>query len=96
MPFLCKSLRIRLETLSSPDFLSGMSSPTIPTWDIDFFPIEQRLRALPTQAPIDLDFTGRPVVAAIYTISGLLMRILGPVYWAAVIVLFVYAELFTS
>jgi len=96
MPFLCKSLRIRLETLSAPDFLSGMSSPTIPTSEIDFFLIEQRLRAFPTQAAIDLDFTGRPVIAALYAISGLLMRILGPAYWAAIVVLFVYAELFTS
>jgi hypothetical protein len=73
-----------------------MWSPTIPTSETDFFLIEEGLRAFPTQTPVDLDFTGRPVIAALYTISGLVMRILGPAYWAAIIILFVYAELFTN
>lgn len=58
-----------------------------------FFDAERDLWAFPTRRPIDLDLTDRPLIAALYTISGLLMRILGPAFWAAIVVLFLYAEL---
>ena len=60
-----------------------------------FFDVERDLWAFPTRRPIDIGFTDRPFTAALYRISGLLMRILGPTYWAAIVVLFIYAELFT-
>ena len=73
-----------------------LTSETTLASETDSFLIEQGLRAFPTRAPIDLDFTGRPVIAALYMISGLVMRVLGPAFWAAIIILFVYAELFTG
>ena len=62
---------------------------------LSFFDAERDLWAFPTRRPIELDLTDRPLIAALYTISGLLMRALGLMYWAAIIVLFIYAEIFT-
>jgi len=42
-----------------------------------------------------LDFTDHPFIALLYDISGALMELLGPMFWAALIVLFIQAELFT-
>ena len=61
-----------------------------------FFDAERDLWAFPTRRPIDVDLADRPLIAALYTISGLVMRILGQAYWAAIIILFLYAELFTN
>ncbi|HEX3863230.1 MAG TPA: hypothetical protein VHY35_16215 [Stellaceae bacterium] len=42
-----------------------------------------------------VDFSDQPGIASLYTISNTLMDILGPVFWAALIVLLIQAELFT-
>jgi hypothetical protein len=57
--------------------------------DPDSFPF-------PTSRAREVDFSDRPVIALLYTISGVLLESLGPMFWAALIVLFTQAELFTS
>jgi hypothetical protein len=42
------------------------------------------------------DFTDQPKIALLYAITGSLMELLGPVFWAALIVLWVRAELLTG
>jgi hypothetical protein len=42
------------------------------------------------------DFTDRPEIALLYAITGGLMELLGPAFWAALIVLWVRAELLTG
>ena len=46
--------------------------------------------------PIAIDFSDRPTLALLYALSGWLMNFLGPMFWAALIVAFLYAEMFTS
>jgi hypothetical protein len=41
------------------------------------------------------DFPDQPEIAVLYAITGWLMELLGPIFWAALIVLFVQAELLT-
>jgi hypothetical protein len=41
------------------------------------------------------DFTDQPGIALLYAITGCLMELIGPAFWAALIVLFVQAEFFT-
>jgi len=55
--------------------------------DPEFFPVN-RVR--------EVDFSDQPKIAQLYAISGVLMNVLGAVFWAALIVLFVQAELFTN
>ena len=43
--------------------------------------------------PVDVGFADRPVVALLYAVTGRLMELLGPIFWAALIILFVRAEL---
>ena len=42
-----------------------------------------------------IDFSDQPVIALIYGISGALMEMIGLMFWAALIVLFIQAELFS-
>ena len=46
--------------------------------------------------PVPLDLSNRPVVALAYTIGGCLMDLFGPMFWAALIVGFFYAEIFLN
>jgi hypothetical protein len=41
----------------------------------------------------DGGLAGGPLVAVLYAITGSLMELLGPIFWAALIVFFVQAEL---
>jgi hypothetical protein len=69
------------------------------TWRTDLKPethtllTEPEFRAFSGRSPIEIDFTGRPVIADLYFVSGLMMKVLGPVYWAALVLMFIYAEL---
>jgi len=55
----------------------------------------QELPELPVSQPFNVDFTNRPALAAVYKISGFVISVLGPLFWGAILVLFLYAELFT-
>jgi hypothetical protein len=37
----------------------------------------------------------QPLIAVLYAVTGCLMELLGPAFWAALVILFVQAELFT-
>lgn len=39
----------------------------------------------------DYDFADRPVVARLNTVAGAMMELLGPLFWAALMVLLVHA-----
>jgi hypothetical protein len=52
--------------------------------------------SLPVRSPHGPDLADRPAIAVLYAISGVLMETLGPVFWGALIVLFIQAELFTN
>ena len=39
------------------------------------------------------DFTDQPGIALLYAITGNLMELLGPIFWGALVMLFVRAEL---
>jgi hypothetical protein len=41
----------------------------------------------------DDDFTDQPGIALLYAVTGSLMELLGPAFWAALIVMLVEAEL---
>jgi len=41
----------------------------------------------------EYDFAGRPVVARLNAVAGAMMELLGPMFWAALVVLLVQAEL---
>jgi hypothetical protein len=43
-------------------------------------------------SPADLAFLDRPAIATLYAISGVLLDLLGPMLWAALIVLLLQAE----
>ena len=45
---------------------------------------------------VSIDLTGQPVIALLYAIGGCLMDLFGPMFWAALIVGFFYAEIFLS
>jgi hypothetical protein len=45
--------------------------------------------------PIAIDFSDRPTLALAYALSGWLMDLLGPMFWAVLIVGFLYAEICT-
>jgi hypothetical protein len=46
--------------------------------------------------PREIDFGDHPVVAALYRICAELMILVGPMLWAALIVLFIWAEFFAK
>lgn len=69
------------------DFSPRLSSPRPSSSFTD------RLPELPPARLLILDFTNRPILAAVYKVSGLAIVILGPTFWAALIALFVVAEL---
>jgi len=48
---------------------------------------------LPAAQRLNLNFKNRPMLAAVYKVSGLTIAILGPTFWAALIALFLVAEL---
>jgi hypothetical protein len=43
-----------------------------------------------------VDLAGQPVIAFLYTIGGWLMDLFGPMFWAALIVGFLNAEIFVN
>ena len=49
-----------------------------------------------TEQPHEIDFTGRPALAALHRICAELMMLIGPMLWAALIVLVMWAEFFTK
>jgi hypothetical protein len=57
------------------------------------FSFIDRSLELPAAQPLNFDFTNRPILAAVYKASGLAIAILGPTFWAALIALFLVAEL---
>lgn len=57
------------------------------------FSVIDRPSELPAARPLNLDFTNRPILAAVYRASGLAVAILGPTFWVALIALFLVAEL---
>jgi len=57
------------------------------------YPIDPESFPFPTSRPREVDFCDQPAVAVLYQISGVLMEILSPMFWAALIVLFIQAEL---
>jgi hypothetical protein len=42
------------------------------------------------------DFTDRPEIALLYAVTGVLMELLGPAFWAALVVLLLQAELMSA
>lgn len=54
-------------------------------------PAEPGLQDLRPLAP---DPPGQPIIAVINDLAAEMMEMLGPMLWAALVVLFVYAELF--
>jgi len=50
----------------------------------------------PVEQPHEIDFRGRPSLAVLYHICGELMILIGPMLWAALIVLFIWAEFFAK
>jgi hypothetical protein len=61
-----------------------------------FFLPECEGSAASVEQPHEIDFTGRPVLGALYRICAELMMLIGPLLWATLIVLFVWAEFFTK
>jgi hypothetical protein len=59
------------------------------------FPADGEASAAFGSLPWNSDFTDQPEIAVLYAITGCLMELLGPAFWAALVVLFVQAELFT-
>jgi len=51
---------------------------------------------LAASASHEIDFKGRPALAALYRICAQLMMLIAPMLWAALIVLFIWAEFFTQ
>jgi hypothetical protein len=72
-----------------------MSRPAVVPPKISGLFVEEERSEFPASGPINIDLTGRPVIAAIYVVSGVILNVLGPLFWAAVTVLFLYAEMFT-
>jgi hypothetical protein len=60
------------------------------------FPTDRELAALFFEKRNPVDLTGRPVIAFLYAIGGGLMDLFGPMFWAALIVGFLYAEIFLN
>jgi hypothetical protein len=51
---------------------------------------------VPDEPVREIDLSDQPTVALIYGVFAALMEMLGPMFWAALIVLFIQAELFTN
>jgi hypothetical protein len=51
--------------------------------------------AASVEQPREIDFTGRPALAGLYRICAELMMLIGPMLWATLIVLFMWAEFFS-
>jgi hypothetical protein len=60
------------------------------------FPTDRELAALFFEKRNPVDLTGRPVLAFLYALGGCLMDLFGPMFWAALIVGFLYAEIFLN
>ena len=54
---------------------------------------EAEQRPLPVQRTLQLYFAKHPLIGKINLVAAWLVEILGPMFWAALIVLFVWAEL---
>jgi hypothetical protein len=48
---------------------------------------------LSAQRAREVDLTAHPAIALLYAVVGAAVELLGPMFWAALIVLFVQAEL---
>jgi hypothetical protein len=60
-----------------------------------FSPECDRLAAASVEQPHEIDLTGQPGLAALYRTCTALMMVIGPMLWAALLVLFIWAEFFT-
>ena len=58
--------------------------------------VEAEQRLVPAQRTLTLYFAKHPVIAKINVVSAWLGEILGPMFWAVLIVGFVWAELSAS
>jgi hypothetical protein len=56
------------------------------------YPERERI-AFPAERLGGLDFADQPLLAVLYMISAALVEFFGPMFWAALIVLFIQAEL---
>jgi hypothetical protein len=52
--------------------------------------------AASVEQPREIEFRGRRALAVLYHICGELMMLIGPMLWAALIVLFIWAEFFAK
>jgi hypothetical protein len=53
---------------------------------------EREPMAAPAEQPGELDVADQPLLAVLYAISAALVEFFGPMFWAALIVLFIQAE----
>ena len=53
-------------------------------------------RIFPPARPITIDFTNHPAIGAINAVAEELVVILGPLFWAALIDLWLYAQFFVN
>ena len=60
------------------------------------YPINSESFPFPTSRVRVVDFSDQPAIAVLYGVAGVLMEILGPMFWAALFVLLIQAELFTN
>jgi hypothetical protein len=60
------------------------------------YPINSESFPFPTSRVREVDFSDQPAIAVLYGVTGVLMEVFGPMFWAALIVLFIQAELFTN
>jgi hypothetical protein len=44
--------------------------------------------------PVEVDLHGRPMLAALYALSGIAIDLFGPIFWATLVDFFVEAEFF--
>jgi len=60
------------------------------------YPIDAESFPFPISRVRKVGFADQPVIAYTYEISGVLMEVVGLLFWAALIVLFMQAELITG
>ena len=93
--FLCKWREIRLEPLSARAFVLGrFGSERNQLMFAHWTEAEQQ--PLPVQRTLQVYFAKHPVIARINIVAAHLTGILGPMFWAALIIGFFWAELFAS
>jgi hypothetical protein len=50
--------------------------------------------SIPAREPHEYDFSAQPAISLLHEVSGLLMEVLGPMFWATLVLLFVQEEFF--